>query len=59
MTRNSRHMMDEPDIGSGEKSPVDAETQKMMEQISQSDHSDSVPPEKPAKDKPAQHRDTR
>lgn len=33
MGRHGEHLMYEADIGSGEKSPADAETQKMIEQI--------------------------
>jgi hypothetical protein len=35
MARNGEHLMDEADIGSGEKSLADVETQKMIEQIPQ------------------------
>lgn len=43
MARNGEHMVDEADIGSGEKNSADAETQKMIEQIPQR-HSDSSRP---------------
>lgn len=55
MPGNNEHMMKEADIGSGEKKPEDAETQKMIEQISDRDLNSSAPPEKPAKPSQAQN----
>lgn len=57
MTRKSEHMMSEADVGSGEKKPADVETQKMMEEIPDSDLKSSAPPEKPAKN-PSTQRDS-
>lgn len=54
MARNGKHlMMDEADIGSGEKNPADAETQKMIEQIPQRDLNSSVPADHSSQDQPS------
>lgn len=58
MTRNSKHMMEEADIGSGEKSPAERETQEMIEQIPP--HSDNHKPSQTSvKDEQPSRRDTR
>jgi hypothetical protein len=55
MARNGEHlMMDEADIGSGEKNPADAETQKMIEQIPQWGLNSSAPVDRSSKDQPSQ-----
>lgn len=52
MTRNSEHRINEADIGSGEKTPADRETQRQIEQIPQRDLHSSAPGEKPQDEKP-------
>ena len=55
MARNGEHLMrDEADIGSGEKNPADAETQKMIEQIPQRDLDNSAPADRSLSDQPSQ-----
>jgi hypothetical protein len=54
MARKGEHRMDEADIGSGEKNPADAETQKMIEQIPQRDLNNSAPADHSSKDQTSQ-----
>jgi hypothetical protein len=50
MGRNGEHLMNESDIGSGERNPADAETQEMIEQIPQRDLKGSAPADKSSKE---------
>lgn len=54
MTRKGEHMMHEADIGSGEKNPADAETQKMIEQIPGLELNGTVPADQASKERPSQ-----
>lgn len=54
MARNGEHLMNETDIGSGERNPADAETQEMIEQIPQRDLNGSAPADKSAKEQASQ-----
>lgn len=51
MARNSENLMDEADVGSGEKNAADRETQRQIEKIPQQDLHNSAPPEKPKDEK--------